>query len=150
VGLFADEGATGNQYNHLLQAYTYGLQLAVPIFEGRRVEGRVEEQTAVLREAQVRLSDLRQQIELEIQSAVLNIASATEQVAAAQERRRLAEQEVTQARERFTAGVSGNADVIQALLSLTGVRTHLIDSQAALRMAWVDLARAQGRLTQLP
>ena len=150
VGIFADEGATSGAYNHLLQTYTYGLQLSVPVFEGRRTEGRIEEQTAVVREAELRLADLRQQIEYEVQSALLDIASATEQVTSADNRLRLAREETTQARERFTAGVAGNGDVITALLSLTASRTLLVDAQTALRMAWVSLAKAQGRLRELP
>jgi outer membrane protein len=150
VGVFADEGATSSQYNHLLQTYSYGLQLSVPVFEGRRTEGRIEEQSAVVREAEVRLADLRQQIEYEVQSALLDIASATEQVASAESRLRFASDETEQARERFTAGVAGNADVVSALLALTGSRTQLVDAQTALRTAWVSLAKAQGRLRELP
>ena len=150
VGLFADEGATSGGYSHLLQTYSYGVQLSVPVFEGRRIETRVEEQSAVLREAQFRLEDLRQQVQLDVASALLDITAAQEQLAAAAERVRLSETETAQARERFTAGVAGNADVISALLSLTGARTQLVDAQTALRSAWVSLARAEGRITSLP
>jgi len=104
----------------------------------------------VVREAEVRLADLRQQIEYEVQSALLDVASATQLVAAADTRLHLAMDETSQARERFTAGVAGNADVITALLSLTGSRTQLVDAQTALRMAWVSLAKAQGKLREMP
>jgi outer membrane protein TolC len=150
LGLYADEGASSNQYNHLLQTYSYGVQLAFPVFEGGRTEARIEEQSAALRESELRLADLRQQVEVDVRSALLDIAAAEEQVAAAGERLRLAEAETAQARERFSAGVSGNADVVSALLSLTGSRTQLVDAQTALRSAWVAMARAQGRVTELP
>jgi outer membrane protein TolC len=80
---------------------------------------------------------------------MLDIASAREQVDAARERQRLAEQEVEQARDRFRAGVAGNADVITALSSLNGARTGVVDALTAYQSARVSLARAQGTVSQL-
>ena len=68
---------------------------------------------------------------------------------AARERVRLAEQEVSQARDRFSAGVAGNADVITASLTLNASRTQLIDAETAFQNARVALARAEGRAASL-
>ena len=68
---------------------------------------------------------------------------------AARERQTLAEQEVAQARERFRAGVAGNADVITASLTLNNARTGLVDALTAYEAARVALARAEGNVTQL-
>jgi outer membrane protein TolC len=62
---------------------------------------------------------------------------------------RLAEQEVAQARDRFSAGVAGNADVISASLSLSAARTGLVEAEAAYQGARVALARAEGTLTTI-
>ncbi|HEX6587458.1 MAG TPA: TolC family protein, partial [Longimicrobiales bacterium] len=101
------------------------------------------------RELDVRERDLRSQVTVEVRSALLDIASAREQVEAGRERVRLAEQEVSQARERFAAGVAGNADVISASLSLSAARTALVDIEALYESARVALARAQGTLTTI-
>jgi outer membrane protein len=84
-----------------------------------------------------------------VRIAVLNLASSTEAVAAARERLSLAEQEVAQSRERFQAGVSGNADVITASLTLNSARTQLVDALTAYQASRVALARAQGVISTL-
>ena len=147
VAAFMDQGYTSSGYGHLLRTYAFGVQLSMPIFEGGRTEGRIDEQTAALRAAQLRLADLSDLVSLEVRSALLDLNSATEQVALARERLYLAEAEVTQAQERFRAGVAGNADVITALLALTTSRAQLIDAATSVRYAQVSLARAEGRIS---
>ena len=73
--------------------------------------------------------------------------AARGQVELAVERLRLAELEVTQAQERFRAGVAGNADVITALLTRTASRAQLIDAETSLRYSQVSLARAEGLIS---
>ncbi len=149
IGLFGNDGANGLGFNRLLNTYTYGVQVTWPAFEGGRRGGQQQEQEAVARDIDIRRRDLRQQVAVDVRSAMLDIASAREQVDAARERQRLAELEVEQARERFRAGVAGNADVITALSGLNAARTALIDALAAYQTARVSLARAEGTVSQL-
>ena len=150
ISAFADKGATGLDLQHLLNTYDYGLQVSVPFFDGFRREGRIQEQKAVASEAEVRLRDLQAQAAVEVRGALLDLESAREQVAAADEQVRLAEQELSQARERFRAGVAGNADVITASLDLNAARTAQVNARTNFQTARVSLARAQGSITQLP
>src|SRR5205085_2638981 len=78
-----------------------------------------------------------------------DLRAAQAQLEAALARQSLAEQEVQQARERFRAGVAGNADVISALQSLNNARTGMIDALTAYQAARVSLARAEGTVSQL-
>jgi len=149
LGLFADQGAIGKSPAHPLLTYSYGVQLSVPIFDGFRRASRIEEQAAVARQVEIRERELREQIAVEVRSALLDLSSAREQVDAVRERVRLSEQEVVQARDRLAAGVAGNADVISASLSLSGARTSLVDAETAYQTARVALARAQGTITSL-
>jgi outer membrane protein TolC len=149
LSAFADEGLTSSSYAHLLRTHAFGLQVSVPLFEGRRTEGRVDETSAMLREAELRLADATEQVSVEVRSALIDIGSATEQVELARERLRLAEAELAQAQERFRAGVAGNADAISALLSLTTSRALLIDAETSLRYSHISLARAEGLLSDL-
>jgi outer membrane protein len=149
VGVFGNDGPTGLGFGHLLNTYTYGVQLTWPIFEGGRREGQSQEQEAAARDIEVRRRDLRQQVAADVRGAMLDIASAREQVDAARERQRLAEQEVEQARDRFRAGVAGNADLITALSSLNSARTGVVDALTAYQSARVSLARAEGTVSQL-
>ena len=84
-----------------------------------------------------------------MRTAVLDLSSAREAVDAARERVRLGEQEVAQARDRFSTGVAGNGDVITASLLLNDARTGLIDALTAYQAARVALFRAEGRVSSL-
>ena len=149
VGVLADYGLSQRNGRSFLPTYDLGVSLSVPIFDGFRREGRIEEQTSTARDLENRARDLRVQVEADVRTAVLNLASSTEAVAAARERLSLAEQEVAQARERFQAGVSGNADVITAALSLNAARTLLVDALTSYQASRVALARAQGVISAL-
>lgn len=149
IGLLVEQGVIGRNTDRLLPTYTWGVQLSMGLFDGYRRTARLEEQVAVARETDARLRDVQAQGTLEARAALLDLSAAQEQVEAARERTRLAEQEVRQAQDRFTAGVSGNADVITALLSLNQARTLRNDALAAYHMARVSLAKAMGDLTRL-
>lgn len=149
VGVFANDGPTGLAPQHFLNTYTYGVQVRWPVFEGGLRSGQAQEAEAAAREIDVRRRDLGQQVAMDVRGALLDLASAREQVDAARDRQRLAEQEVAQARERFRAGVSGNADVVNASLSLNAARTGLVDALTAYETARVALARAEGTVSEL-
>ena len=148
VGVFGNDGQNGKPSN-LLNTYTYGIQVSVPVFEGGRREAVAQEQEAGARDIELRQRDLKQQVAVDVRGAMLDLASAREQVFAARDRQRLAETEVTQARERFRAGVAGNADVVTASQTLNSARTAVIDALSSYQAARVSLARAEGTVTQL-
>jgi outer membrane protein len=150
ISAFGDDGVVGKTgSSRLLPTYTYGLQLSLPIFDGFRREGRIQEQEAMTRELDVRRRDLEQQASIDVRGALLDLAAAREALGASRERLRLAEQEVEQARERFRAGVAGNADVVTASLTLNAARSQYVDVLTAVQQARVSLARAEGTVTQL-
>ncbi|MBM4192809.1 MAG: TolC family protein [Gemmatimonadetes bacterium] len=150
LSLYADDGAVGKSTNHLLNTYSWGISLGVPAFDGLRREGRIAEQRAVLREAEIRRRELDEQLDAEAHIARLDLAAANELLGAARERERLAVQEVAQARERLTAGVAGNAEIITASLNLSTARAALIDARASALAARIAIARADGTILTIP
>ena len=149
VGALADYGLSQRNGRSFLPTYDLGVMLSLPIFDGFRREGRIGEQASLARDLDSRARDLRTQVEADVRIAVLSLASSTEAVAAARERLDLAQQEVAQSRERFQAGVSGNADLITASLTLNSARTQLVDALTAYQASRVALARAQGVISTL-
>lgn len=149
LGLVADNGAIGKTGGKLLNTYTWGLQVSLPIFDGFKREARMQEQQSVVKEAEVRRRDLEQQTQVDVRGALIDLSGAREQLAAAIERLRLAEQELAQARDRFNAGVAGNADVVNASLALTASRTLVNDAETTWQLARVSLARSIGSVTTL-
>src|SRR4029077_17135613 len=160
IDLAGDYGVNGPTAPRSIATRDIVLQGSVPILDGFRREARLDEQDAVVRESQVREADLRRQIAAEVDAALLDLGSAQAQqlVAAAlldlgaaqahqlvaREQRRLAESELSQARERFKAGVAGNIDVITAQTGLIRARDTEIDARFAAATARISLARATG------
>jgi outer membrane protein len=147
VSAFAQAASTTNG---ALDARTYGLQISVPVFDGLRREARIQEAHAREREAQAQYEDARRLAEVEVRSALLDLGAAREQVMAARVQLQLAEREVSQARDRFTNGVAGNADVINAQLSLNNARDIVVEALTSYHSARVSLASAQGATTEMP
>ncbi|MFN8582227.1 MAG: TolC family protein [Gemmatimonadaceae bacterium] len=144
LSAFGDHGPIQGNGGAYLSTYSFGIQLAIPLFDGFKRDGRLEEERAQARELDIRRHDMEQQSELDVKSASLDVTAANEQVVAARERLVLGEQEVAQARDRFRAGVTGNADVVTASLSLSQARTQLVDALAAQLNSRIALARARG------
>jgi hypothetical protein len=94
----------------------------MPLFDGLRLESRHTEERAREAEAEAAVRDTRLRVETDVRTALVRVATAREAVVAARVRLDLAEREVAQARERFRAGLSNNADVINASITLNGAR----------------------------
>ena len=91
-----------------------------------------------------RLDDLRSQIEQEVRTAALDLQAAADQVAVAQSRTDLAQQTLTQARDRFGAGVTDNIEAVQAQESVALANESYISSLRDYNLARMQLARATG------
>ncbi len=139
-----DYGANGLTIPGAIATRDITLAVSVPILDGFRREARVAEQDALVRESQVRELDLRQQIAADVDAALLDLGSAEAQQGIAAERLQLAGDELSQARERFKAGVAGNIEVIDAQSNLIRARDTDIDARFAAASARVALARAAG------
>src|SRR5690348_8200535 len=144
IDLAGDYGVNGPTAPRSIATRDIVLQVSVPILDGFRREARLDEQDAVVRESQVREADLRRQIAAEVDAALLDLGSAQAQQLVAREELRLAESELSQARERFKAGVAGNIDVITAQAGLIRARDTEIDARFAAASARISLARAAG------
>jgi outer membrane protein TolC len=144
VDLSANYGANGLSFGEAIATRLIALQVTVPILDGFRRESRQAEQQSVVRAADVRLAELRRQVAADVDAARLDLASAEQQQAIALDRLRLAQEELDQSRERFTAGVAGNIEVINAQLSFVRARDTDIDARFAAAVARVALARAVG------
>jgi outer membrane protein TolC len=144
IDIAGDYGVSGLTPSTSVGTRQLGVQVSIPILDGFRREGRAAEQSAVVRESEVRARDLRQQIAADVETALLDLESAQAQQAIAAERLRLAADEMAQARERFAAGVAGNIEVINAQASLLRARDTDIDARYGAATARVALARAAG------
>jgi len=144
VGLEADYGVNGQTEPLALGTRQIAVAVTVPLLDGFRREGREAEQDAVIQESVVRQKDLRQQIAADVSGALLDLHSAEAQEGIAEEQLALAADELSQAEQRFKAGVAGNIEVIDAQASMVKARDAVIDARYGAAAARVALARAAG------
>jgi outer membrane protein TolC len=149
LGLTGQYQQTGQETRNLAGSYSVQLQLSVPILDGFRRQNRVKEQNFRVDIQQIRERDLVNQVETEARQSVLDLASARQQVAIAADRLRLAELELSQAQERFQAGVAGSVETTNAQGSVIAARDALIQARVGFGTARVSAYRALGVIDQL-
>ena len=81
----ADYGSIGASINNALPTRTYGVTLRVPLFDGGRRDARRAESASLYRQERIRTADLKDQIELDVRTALDSLRSADAQVKAANE-----------------------------------------------------------------
>ncbi|MGE3341804.1 MAG: TolC family protein [Vicinamibacterales bacterium] len=142
--LDANYGWIGAVPSSAVSTFTVTANVHVPIFAAGRTHARSLESDAELRRRELELEDLRGRIVYDIQTALGDAAAAAEQVDVAQGAVDLADQVLTQAEDRFRAGVAANIEVIQAQEAAVAAREAFISSLYAHNLAKAGLARAIG------
>ena len=148
AGVTADYGDVGPALNNSHGTFTFVASAKVNLFNGGRISGDVIRAKAALKQRQDELADLSGQIDYQVRAAFLDIRTAADQVVVAQDNLDLANQTLVQARDRFSAGVTDNIEVIQAQESVASATDSLISALYAHNLAKVALARALGGAEQ--
>jgi outer membrane protein TolC len=137
-------GAAGVNAGNSHGVFQAGATLSIPIFAGGRARADALEAESTLRQSRQQLDNLRGQIDYDVRAALLDLAAATDQVNVARSSLDLANQTLEQARDRFTAGVADNLEVVQAQESVASANENYISSLYAHNLAKLSLARAIG------
>lgn len=137
----ADYGALGLTPADAANTYAVAGSVSVPIFQGGRTRGKLQEADAELRQLQLTAEDLRGGIYYDIKNAFLDLTSTREQVDVATRARELASQQLTQARDRLAAGVADTVEVVQAQDAVAQANERYIDALYGYNVANALLAR---------
>jgi outer membrane protein TolC len=148
IDVVGDYGDLGVNFGNSHGTFTVAGRLNIPIFQGGKVHADVLQSEATLRQARAQLDNLRGQIEYEVRTALLDIEAADQQVQVARSSVDLAEQTLMQARDRFSAGVTDNLEVVQAQQTVAGAHESYISSLYAHNLAKIELVRAMGYAEQ--
>jgi outer membrane protein TolC len=144
VRLNADYGALGLKASDTVATYTLAGSVNIPIFQGGRTQGRIAQAEADLRQRRAEAEDMRAEVYYDVRAAFFDLQATGEQLEVALRSRELANQELTQARDRFTAGVANNLEVVQAQQSVTTAEEQYIDALLGYDVAKAVLARSLG------
>jgi outer membrane protein TolC len=137
-------GAAGVNVGNSHGVFEVGATLAIPIFAGGRAHADALEAESTLRQSRQQLENLRAQIDYDVRSALLDLTAAADQVEVARSSLDLANQTLDQARDRFTAGVADNLEVVQAQESVASANESYITSLYNHNVSKILLARGIG------
>jgi outer membrane protein len=139
----------GTDPSGVIPTYNYSGTLSVPLFTGGRIRAETVRADLDIQKLRQQQADLRNQIALDVKTALINLDSARSQVRVANLGVQLSKEEVDQARDRFNAGVANNIEVIQAQDSLARANDNQIAALYRFNQARADLARAIGQMEKV-
>ena len=139
----------GTSGNTTLPTYTYQASVNMPLFTGGRIHAEMVRADLEIKKLEQQRDDLRNQIALDVKTALLNLQSARNEVQVANLGVELSKEEVDQARDRFKAGVANNIEVIQAQDSLARANDNQIVALYRFNQARADLARSIGQMEKV-
>lgn len=140
----ADYGKIGLSPSAAIPTYTVIGSVTVPLFQGGRTQGRLIQADADLRTRRAEVENLRADIYYDIRNAFLDMQATAEELRTATESRELADQQLTQARDRFQAGVASPIELVQAQEAVALASEQFIDANYGLLMAKAMLAGSLG------
>jgi outer membrane protein TolC len=140
----ADYGLGGSHPSTATQVADVRGTLSIPIFQGGSVHAEVLQADARLEQSRERLESLRAQIDSDVRAALLNLQSSADQVNVARSNIDLAEETLTQSRDRFSAGVTDSVEVVQSEEAVASAHEQYISSLYSYNYAKISLIRALG------
>ncbi len=132
-----------------IPTYNYQAGVSVPLFTGGRIHAEIVKADLEIQKLQQQEDDLRNQIALDVKTALINLESARSQVTVANLGVQLSREEVDQARDRFKAGVANNIEVIQAQDALARANDNQIAALYRFNQARADYARSVGQMEKV-
>ncbi|MDE1175543.1 MAG: TolC family protein [Edaphobacter sp.] len=140
-GDFGDLGQTpGTSHS----TYTATGQVTMPILQIAKTKGQIETATAQYDQEKARLADQAQQVNADVRDSLLDIQAAAKLVEATHSNVELANEALSEAQQRFKAGVSDNLPVSQAQSQTEQANDQYISALYQHNVAKLALARALG------
>jgi outer membrane protein TolC len=144
VNVNADFGTIGPNPSEARRTFAVVGQVRVPLWQGGRTEGQVEQAEATLARRQAALEDLSRVVEGEIRKAMFDVEAFAAQVGVNERNLQVSRETLELTRQRFEAGVSGNIEVVQAQDSVSAAAFEYINSVFSHNLAKLNLARSLG------
>jgi outer membrane protein TolC len=140
----ADFGDIGLTPGDARGTFAVAAAVTVPVYQGGRNRARVAEADLDLRARQAEAEDMRAGIYYEVRSAFLDLRASDELLQVSTRARDLAADQLSQARDRFAAGLADNIEVVQAQEAVTLAAEQYINALYGNSIAKALLARGLG------
>jgi outer membrane protein TolC len=146
----ADFGAAGRTpTRHSTGVYSVYGTLTIPLYEGGRIHGDIDQAAAALQQRKSEFEDLRGQVDQDVRQSFIDLNAAAGQVDVAKSNVELSHDTLTQSRDRFDAGIADTVEVVQAEQAVVQADDDYITAVYQHNLAKVSLARAVGNAEQM-
>ena len=135
----------GTQVNNVIPTYVLEGAVTVPIFTSGRIHNEIARDSLEVQKVQQSILDEKNQVALDVRTAIAELDSARNQVQVANLGMQLAKEEVDQAQDRFNAGVADNIEVTTAQDALARAYENQISALYQYNQSRADLAHAIGK-----
>lgn len=144
ISFSGDFGDTGQNFAKSHSTFTAVGIASVPIFEEGKLRGDARLAQSQLDQETAQLNNMRGQVQADVANSIYDIQTAAKQVEVSHSNVQLAKQELSDAQERYAAGVADNLPVTQALASVAQANSQYVTSLYQHSVAKLELARAMG------
>ena len=149
LGIVADYGVIGVNPASSHGTYSVSGQLLFPIWAGGHTHGDVVAADATINQRRAEYENTREKVEADVRTAYLDLNAAAEEVRVAQSRRDLAQDQLTQSRDRFASGVADTVEVTQSQEAVASAEADYIADLNAHNLAKASVARAIGQAEKI-
>ncbi|MDQ8202075.1 TolC family protein [Pelagicoccus sp. SDUM812003] len=140
----ANKPTYSSSFDRARHGWTAGVQVNVPIFDGRRARGQIIQAKSQLAQAELETRQLSLAIEVEVRRALSELQAATELAQASIKVVEQAEEALRLADARYEAGEASQLDVLQARVSLTEARLNQAQAFYRYNVGEAQVRRAIG------
>jgi outer membrane protein TolC len=144
LSLSADYGVIGTNPAESHGTFSVSGTLRVPIWQGGRADGDIEQANAALSQRRAELEDTRSKVESDVRNAFLDLKAAASQVDVARQNLDVTKQTLDLTRQRLEAGVTDTVDVANAQAAVASADLDYINAVFAHNVAKLSVARAAG------
>src|SRR6185437_11422436 len=113
ITLSGDYGVLGANPTATHGVFAVTGSVNISVWQGGRTKGDIQQAEATLHQRQAELADRRGSVEEEVRATLIELATAKGQVGLAESNRKYANETLSQARDRFNAGVATTVEVVQ-------------------------------------
>lgn len=136
--------SNSSRFGDALEGWTAGLEVSVPIFDGRRTRGQVLQAKSQFEVAKLEVQQLALSVEVDVRRALSDMQAAAELAEASIQVVGQAEEALNLADIRYEAGDASQLDVLQARVSLTEARLNQAEAFYRYNVAAAQVRRSIG------
>lgn len=133
-----------SSFDDALDGWTAGLEVRVPVFDGRRARGRIIQARSQAAQAELDLRQALLAVEVDVRRALSDLQAAGELAEASQKVVEQAEEALRLADARYNAGEATQLDVLEARVSLTEARLNQAEAYYSYNVAEAQVRKAVG------